>query len=78
MKKSSVSKVKVPVEVVLGATELTVEQIAGFEAGKVIQLDSLAGEPVSVTAAGKRVATGEVVVIDEYFGIRITGIVNGA
>ena len=70
----TLSKITVPLEVVLGATSSTVEQIAAFGPGTIIELDALAGEPVSLRAAGKEIATGEVVVIDESFGIRITGL----
>jgi flagellar motor switch protein FliN len=67
----------VPVQVVLGEAELTVEELTRFAEGVVIQLRTLAGEPVHLTAAGRTIAHGEVVVIDENFGIRLTSIENG-
>jgi flagellar motor switch protein FliN len=76
MKIKSVKAVRIPVQVVLGETELTVEEISGLGTGSIIALESLAGEPVDFVAAGKRIAKGEVVVIDEAFGIRLTKIVN--
>lgn len=76
MKIKSMKTVRIPVQVVLGETELTVEEISGLGTGSIIALESLAGEPVDFVASGKRIAKGEVVVIDEAFGIRLTKIVN--
>ena len=67
-------KVQVPVEVVLGRTVLTVGELAELGEGSLVCLDSLAGEPVEFIAAGRKIAAGEVVVMEENFGIRITGI----
>lgn len=47
-----------------------------FAPGSVIELDKMAGEPVDVLVNGKLIAKGEVVVIDENFGVRITEILN--
>lgn len=74
MKNASLKEVKVPVQVVLGETDLTMEEMAGLGTGSIIELRSLAGEPVELRAAGEKIAEGEVVVIDENFGIRITSI----
>jgi len=63
---------KVRVSVELGAAELPVKEIFGIEDGTIIELDKLAGEPVDVMANGVLIARGEVVVIDENFGVRIT------
>ncbi|HOA81919.1 MAG TPA: flagellar motor switch protein FliN, partial [Defluviitaleaceae bacterium] len=57
-------------------THKLIRDILEFSPGTVIELDKLAGEPVDVLVNGKFVAKGEVVVIDENFGIRITDIVN--
>ena len=76
MKNGSLLEVKVPVQIVLGETELTVEQITGIGEGTIIELDRLAGEPVELRASGEKIAEGEVVVIDENFGIRITSIIS--
>ncbi|MBA7533194.1 Flagellar motor switch protein FliN [subsurface metagenome] len=76
MKNGKINYVKIPIEVVLGRTELTVEEMANVSPGSVIELDKLAGEPVDMVAAGEVVAKGEVVVVDENFGIRVTDIVN--
>jgi flagellar motor switch protein FliN/FliY len=76
MKLGAVKNVVVPVEVVLGGAEITVEQLASLGEGSIIRLHALAGEPVDLVAAGQRIARGEVVVIDENFGIRVTEILN--
>ncbi len=68
----NIKDVMVPVEVVLGSTSLKLEDFATIGPGKIIALKSMAGEPVDFVAAGKKIAKGEVVVIDENFGIRIT------
>jgi flagellar motor switch protein FliN/FliY len=72
MNKASLKKALVPVEVVLGGTELTVDEVSRLAEGSIIQLRSVAGEPVELRAGGTTVAHGEVVVIDENFGIRVT------
>jgi flagellar motor switch protein FliN len=77
MKGSSLKDVRVPVEVVLGGTELTVEDLTRVGEGTIIELTKLAGETVELKAAGKTIALGEVVVIDENFGIRVTSIISG-
>jgi flagellar motor switch protein FliN len=74
MKLGSVKNVKVPVQVVLGRAELSLEEISSLAVGSIVGMRSLAGEPVEFVAAGEIIARGEVVVIDEYFGIRITKI----
>ena len=76
MKGTSLKDVRVPVEVVLGGTELTVEDLARIGQGTIIELEKLAGETVELKAAGKTIALGEVVVIDENFGLRITSIIE--
>jgi len=74
MKLASMKEIKVPVQVVLGGTELELGEVAGLQAGSVVGLKSLAGEPVDLVVAGETIAKGEVVVIDESFGIRLTRI----
>ena len=66
---------KVRVSVELGAVALPVKEIFGIEEGTILELDKLAGEPVDVMANGAPIAKGEVVVIDENFGVRITEII---
>ena len=66
-----VKNTKVPVEVVLGSTKESLKDILEYKPGKIIELDKLAGEPVEIRANGAVVGTGEVVVVDEKFGVRI-------
>lgn len=68
----------VPLEITveLGRTHKLIKEILEFSPGTVIELDKLAGEPIDILVNGKFIAKGEVVVIDENFGIRITDIVN--
>lgn len=68
--------VSLEVSVELGRTTKKIKEILEFGPGSVIELDHLVGEPVNVLANGKYIAKGEVVVIDENFGIRITDIIN--
>ena len=70
----------VPLEVTveLGRTKKSISEILDFGPGKIIELNKLAGEPVDVLVNGKFVAKGEVVVIEESFGVRITEIINAA
>jgi flagellar motor switch protein FliN len=75
MKQASLKDVRIPVEVVLGETDLTLEDLSRIGEGTIVELKRLAGEPVEMKAAGAVVARGEVVVIDESFGIRITSII---
>ncbi len=62
----------------LGRTRQFVKDILGFGEGSIIELDKLAGEPVDLLVNGKLIAKGEVVVIDENFGVRVTDIVSPA
>lgn len=66
---------KVPINVSLGTAQKTIKEIKGFGEGTIIELDKFAGEPVDITVNGKTIAKGEVVVIDENFGVRIVEIV---
>jgi len=60
----------------LGRTSRLVQEILGLGEGSIIELDKLAGEPVDLLVNGKLIAKGEVVVIDENFGVRVTDIVS--
>ncbi|MCW2277932.1 flagellar motor switch phosphatase FliY [Heliophilum fasciatum] len=68
--------VPLQVTVELGKAKKTIRDILELGPGSVIELDKLAGEPVDILVNGKLVAKGEVVVIDENFGVRITDIVQ--
>lgn len=64
------------ITVELGRTQRTVQEILALTAGSVIELDKLAGEPVDVLVNSRLIAKGEVVVIEENFGVRLTDIVS--
>ena len=68
----------VPLEVTveLGRTTKSISEILDFAPGTIIELDRIAGEPIDVLVNGKFVARGEVVVIEESFGIRVTEIIK--
>ncbi len=68
----------VPLEVTveLGRTSKTIHDILDFAPGTIIELEKIAGEPIDVLVNGKFVAKGEVVVIEESFGVRITEIIK--
>lgn len=68
--------VELEVSVELGRTKRLIKDILEFGPGSIIELDKLAGEPVDILVNGKHIAKGEVVVIDENFGVRITEIVQ--
>ncbi len=61
-----------PVSIELGRTSMTVQEILRLGRGSVIQLERLAGEPIDIYVGDRRFAEGEVVVLGEHFGVRIT------
>lgn len=66
------------VTVELGRTRMQIRDVLELGKGSVVELDKLAGEPVDLLVNGKLIARGEVVVIDENFGVRVTDIVSPA
>ncbi|OEG00489.1 flagellar motor switch phosphatase FliY [Vulcanibacillus modesticaldus] len=64
------------ITVELGRTKKLIKEILELSSGSIIELDKLAGEPVDIFANNKLIAKGEVVVIDENFGVRITDIIS--
>ena len=68
--------VPLQVNVELGRTKKSIKEILDLTKGSIVELDKLAGEPVDIMVNGKYLAKGEVVVIDENFGVRITEIVS--
>ncbi len=68
--------VTLPVSIELGRTSLKIEDILNLGPGSVVELDKLAGEPVDVLVNDRLLAKGEVVVIDENFGVRITSMIS--
>jgi len=70
--------VALEVSVELGRSHMSIGEILALRTGSVIELDKLAGEPVDVSVNGTLIARGEVVVVDEKFGVRITEVVSKA
>ncbi len=68
--------VPLDVTVELGRTSKSIKEILEFAPGTIIELDKIAGEPIDVLVNGKLVAKGEVVVIEESFGVRVTDIIK--
>ncbi|MGI6452798.1 MAG: flagellar motor switch phosphatase FliY [Syntrophomonadaceae bacterium] len=62
--------------VVLGKTRKTIEDVVGLGVGSIVELEKFADEPVEIMVNGTLIARGEVVVVDEYFGVRITDIIS--
>jgi flagellar motor switch protein FliN/FliY len=71
-----VRDIQVVLTVELGRTDMLIQDILELTPGKVIELDRLAGEPLDIMVNGKLLAKGEVVVVDENFGVRITSILD--
>jgi flagellar motor switch protein FliN/FliY len=65
-----------PVSIELGRTSMTVQEILRLGRGAVVQLERLAGEPIDIYIGDRRFAEGEVVVLGEHFGVRITRILS--
>lgn len=68
----------IPVEITMevGGTEITIRNLLQLNQGSVIELDRLAGEPLDVKVNGTLIAHGEVVVVNEKFGIRLTDVIS--
>jgi flagellar motor switch protein FliN/FliY len=68
----------VPVElaVEIGRTRMTIGETLGLGPGSIVSLNRLAGEPVDLLVNGRPIARGEVVVVDEEFGLRVTEILS--
>lgn len=67
-----------PVSIELGRTKMLIKDILDLGHGSVIEFEKLAGEPVDLLVDDKKIAEGEVVVVDEHFGIRITSLIQTA
>ncbi|MCI0508854.1 flagellar motor switch protein FliN/FliY [Chromohalobacter marismortui] len=68
--------IPVKLSVELGRTRITIKQLLELAQGSVIELDGLAGEPMDILINGYLIAQGEVVVVDDKYGIRITEIIT--
>lgn len=70
--------ISLPVTVEFGSTKMTVQEILDLAPGSVIQLERMVGESIDVYVSDQKLAEGEVVVIGEHFGVRVTRIVPSA
>ena len=68
--------VKLPVSVELGRTDVQVKEILDFSPGSIVELGRMASEPVDILVNGVLVARGEVVVIEEHFGVRLISLIS--
>ena len=68
--------IPVDIHVELGSTELSIGEILKLGAGSIIELDRLAGSPADIVVNGKLIGQGEVVVVNENFGVRLTKLVD--
>lgn len=78
MKTGNVNDAMVRLQVVLGERCLSVRDLGTVGEGSIVKQDAIAGEPVALLAEGQTVAWGEVVVLDENFGIRVTKLDRGS
>lgn len=74
---STVFDLSLPVAIELGRTRLSVQEVLALGRGSVVELDRLVGDPIDIYVGDRRFAEGEVVVVGEQFGVRITQIVDG-
>jgi len=72
---SALNDVQMVVTAELGRTTMPMRELLGLTPGVVVEIDRAAGSPIDLLVNGRRIASGEVVVIDEEFGIRITDII---
>jgi flagellar motor switch protein FliN len=70
--------VEIPIAVEVGRTQLSLEEVINLVPGSVVALDKKAEEPVDLRVNGKLVARGEVVLVDDTYGLRITQIIDAA
>ena len=66
----------VDIHVELGQARMTIQNIMNFSVGTVLELDRIAGAPVDIVINGKFIGKGEVMVVDENFGVRIVDLVD--
>jgi flagellar motor switch protein FliN/FliY len=72
----SLLDVTLPVVVEFGRTQMTVQEVLQLGPGATFQLDRTVGDPVDILVSDRKLALGEVVVVGEYFGIRITKVLS--
>ena len=69
--------IAMPVAIEIGRASMTVQEILQLGIGSVVQLDRIVGEPVDIYVSDRKFAQGEVVVVGEHFGVRITRVLGG-
>jgi flagellar motor switch protein FliN/FliY len=72
----SLSDIEIDVTLELGRAEVTIEELMQLREGSVVPLDKAAGDPIDILANGRLVARGEVIVIDDMFGVRICEVIS--
>ncbi len=72
----SLLDMSLPVSIEFGRTTMTMQEVLELGPGSVVQLERMVGEPVDVFVSDRRLAEGEIVVVGEQFGVRITRILN--
>jgi flagellar motor switch protein FliN/FliY len=70
--------INVPITVRLGQAEMSIDALLALAAGSVVELDRLASDPVDILVRDKLIARGEVVLVDENFGVRITSVLDAS
>lgn len=76
MNLSMILDIPVDIHVELGQARMNIRNILNFSEGTVIELERVAGDPVDIVVNGKFIGKGEVIVVDENFGIRVTELVD--
>lgn len=71
-----VLEIPLTMKVEVGSTRMQIEELLNLGPGSVIELDKRAGEPVDILVADKMIATGDAVVVNEYFGVKIQEIIS--
>lgn len=71
----TLSDIPIEVTVELGRTKMTLREVLDLKEGSIIELDRLAGEPLDLKVGGQLIAQGEVVAIDDCYGLRVTNVV---
>jgi flagellar motor switch protein FliN len=74
---NEIRNAQIGIDAVLGSTRLRAADVATIGEGTILTLDRLAGSPIDIVAEGTTIARGEVVVVDEVFGVRVTEVLDG-
>ena len=75
IEQNTLRDIPVQARVELGETELSLKDILELQEGSIVELDRLAGEPLDLKVGGQLIAQGEVVAIDDFYGLCITNVV---